>query len=176
DAQLAYLDLPFDYRGETDAEPGPKVKLSARFAGDHYTWPARIVRTEGAIDERSRMIHVVAQVDDPYGRSEDADRPPLVVGLFVDAEISGRHLSGVVTLPTSVLRDDVVWVVDQEDRLRSRRVELIRRERDRIVLSSGFVQGDRVVVSRLRSPIDGVFVRVEATTAQPEALTATELP
>ena len=44
------------------------------------------------------MIHAVARVEDPYGRSDDLDRPPLAVGLFVDAEIRGRTVSNVVKL------------------------------------------------------------------------------
>ena len=91
-----YLDLPLAYRrdggdaagGEgsalrngADAEvaspsltkPGPAVSLHAEFAGRTHTWRGFIVRTEGEIDAKSRMVNVVARVEDPYGRDTAGD-------------------------------------------------------------------------------------------------------
>ena len=90
DSELAFVDLPLNYRGEQSSARGPEVVLRAEFAGRVHEWLGRIVRTEGEIDPRSRMVHAVARVADPYGRGDDPDRPPLAAGLFVEAEIRGR--------------------------------------------------------------------------------------
>ena len=55
DDQLAFVHLPLDYRGDSRSKPGPRVKLSADFAGRRHEWWGRIVRTEGEIDPQSRM-------------------------------------------------------------------------------------------------------------------------
>ena len=89
DDELAYVELPLHYRGERQRKKGPRVTLKADFAGETFKWTGEIVRTEGEIDPGSRMVHAVAQVQNPYGRGDDPDRPPLAVGLYVEAEIQG---------------------------------------------------------------------------------------
>jgi RND family efflux transporter MFP subunit len=160
DEDLAYLDLPLIYRGGKDEQPGPAVMLTADFAGREYSWQGRIVRTEGEIDPASRLVHVVARVKNPYGRGEDPDRPPLAVGLYVRAEIDGRIAKDVAALPRAALRgDDTVLVVDDENRLRFRKVRILRRTRETVVIGSGLSQGERVCVSPLEAVTDGMKVR-----------------
>ncbi len=171
DSQLAFLDLPLLYDGGDDATHEAKVLLHADFAGRRHTWEGRVVRTEGEIDPRTRMVHVVAQVEAPYARSE-AGRPPLKAGLFVDAEILGRADEDVVLLPRAALREgDRVWVVDDETRLRWRPVEVLRADRDTVVISGGLERGERVCISALEAAVDGMPVRVRdaAGTAHADA-------
>ncbi len=161
DAQLAFLDLSLDFRGSSGGVEGPEVTWSADFAGGRHTWVGRIVRVEGEIDSRTRMVHLVGRVEDPYGRVGDVRRPPLAVGLFVEAEIFGRRVEDVVVLPRSVLRGgDEVLVVDVEDRLRFRRVGVVRADAEGVVIGSGLLEGERVCVSPLDAVVDGMRVRV----------------
>lgn len=160
DADVGFLDLPLDYRGEERQGDGPAVELRARFAGDEHRWQGRIVRTEGEIDPRTRMVHAVARVEDPYGRGAEGDRPPLAVGMFVDAEISGRTVPGTIVVPRAALRDgNSVLVVDGDGRLRPRAVEVLRLDRDVAVLRSGVAPGERVCVSQVEAFTDGMRVR-----------------
>jgi RND family efflux transporter MFP subunit len=158
DDDLAFIDLPLVNRIELGEQSQPIVELSARFAGASRTWQGRVVRTEGEIDPRSRMIHAVARVEKPYEPAEG--QPPLAVGLFVDAEILGREVRDVVIVPRSAIYPgDLVHVIDAEDRLRIRSIEVLRREQDRAVVSSGLEDGERVAVSRLAIPVEGMQVR-----------------
>lgn len=160
DDQLAFLDLPMGYRGERNGSNGPEVVLRAEFAGRVHEWRGRIVRTEGEIDSRSRMVHAVARVKDPYRRSQDRDRPPLAVGLFVEAEILGRRADAVAVFPRSVIRDgDQVLVVDGDDRVRFRKVEILRTTQREVIVSSGLEAGERVCLSALTAVTDGMRVR-----------------
>ena len=163
DADAAFLKLPIDYRDEGAAESGPNVLLEARFAGGTYTWQGRIVRTEGELDPKTHMIHAVARIEDPYGRRHDPDQPPLAVGLFVNATIEGIEVDGVIALPRSALRGgDQMVVVDSEGRLRKRRVDLLRRDRDRVWVRSGLAAGERVCVTPLAVVVEGMQVTVDA--------------
>lgn len=158
DEDLAYLDLSLRYRGEDKTQPLPGVILRGRFGGDTHTWHGRIVRSEGEIDTRSRMLHLVARVEDPYGR-RDA-RPPLAVGMFVEAEIEGRVLTDVLDLPRSALRaDDRILVVDAEDRIRMRAVGVLRHDGERVIARARLAAGERLCVSRLENATDGMLVR-----------------
>jgi len=158
DDDLAYLDLPLWHREDETAE-GPEVLLSARFAGGQHTWRGRIVRTEGEIDARTRMVHVVARVEDPYAPSDD--RPPLAVGLFVEARIQGRQAEGVYVVPRAALRPaGTLYVIDADERLRIRTVEVLRSTREQVIVGTGLADGDRVVVSPFDAAVDGMHVRV----------------
>ena len=160
DDDLAYIDLPLDYRGETASNRGPRVTLMASFAGRTFEWRGRIVRTEGEIDRRSRMVHAVVSVKDPYGRGDDPDRPPLAAGLFVAAEIEGRPVREVAVIPRSAVRgDDQVLVVTDDDRLHFRTIEILRRKQDRVIVASGLSEGERMCVSPLSAVTDGMRVR-----------------
>jgi RND family efflux transporter MFP subunit len=160
DRELSYLDLPLDF-SDTTGERGPEVELSAEFAGSRQAWRGRVVRTEGEIDPRSRTVNVVVRVVDPYGRLTDGDHVPLAVGLFVEAEIRGREVPDAVVLPRSALREsERVLVVDEESRLRFRPVDVLRIQRDEVVIGEGLATGERVCVSPLAAPVDGMDVRV----------------
>ena len=98
DEQLAYLNLPLLYRG-TQNRPGPRVTVRTTFAGETYTWGGRIVRTESEIDPVSRMVYAVAEVRDPYAVGSDPTRPPLSVGMYIEADIQGRKFADVAVLP-----------------------------------------------------------------------------
>ena len=178
DRELRFLDLPLGMTpGESEGQEaaGPEVRLHAEFASEQRSWLGRIVRTEGEIDARSRMVNIVARVADPYGRhTEEGNgaRAPLAVGLFVEAEIAGRPVEGVYALPRSVLRsgergaESHVYVVDPESRLRTRPVVLLRTEGERVIIGAGIAPGDRVMISPLLGVVDGMRVRVAGDPAE----------
>lgn len=157
--QLAYLDYSLNFRNETQA--GPETILRTTFAGRRYAWSGRIVRVEGEIDPRTRMVTLVARVENPYARGGDPDRLPLAVGLFVKAEILGRQVENIVVLPRSAIRGrDRVLVVDNENRLRFRTVDILRASVGEVVVRSGLDQGERVCTSPLDAVVDGMRVRI----------------
>ena len=161
DADAAFLRLPALYRNDAAASDGPSVQLEAQFADKVYTWQGRIVRTEGELDPKTRMIHAIARVEDPYGRRDDPNQPPLSVGLFVNARIDGIEIEDVIALPRTALRGpSSVVVVDEFDRLRWRRVDILRRDHNRVWIRSGIESGDRVCISPLAVVVDGMEVEI----------------
>ena len=163
DRELAFLDLvnPFEEGNRDETKEGPVVLLRAEFAGVRNEWTGRLVRTTAEIDPRSRTVTVVARVDDPYGRSPTGPAVPLPVGLFVEAEISGREIEDAIVLPTTALREGArVYVVDDEGRIRFRDVEVLRNRRNEVVVRNGLQAGERVAITPLRGAVEGMRVRV----------------
>jgi RND family efflux transporter MFP subunit len=160
-AQLQFLDLPLTYPDTGQAAAGPSVTLSAHFAGKTHSWQGRIVRTEGVLDDKTGMLYAVAEVRDPYAYRPD--RPPLAAGLFVQAEIAGRERRDLIDIPRAALHGGYqVYVVDRDNRLRQRRVEVLRADADRIVLGKGLQPGERVLVAGIELPIEGMQVAIQA--------------
>ncbi len=158
-AKLAYLDLP----GLEGYGLGYSIDLSAEVAGDRTHWPATLHRTEGVFDERSRVLYLVARVEDPYGRREPT-ATPLRIGTFVDATIPGKSIPGLVRLPRHILRaGNYLWVIDEELRLRNRRVEVLRAGGREMYVSGGLQSGELVSLTLLDQAFAGEAVQVVST-------------
>ncbi len=169
DAELAFLDLRAPgARTTSGQETLPRVHLRATFAGQPAEWIGHVVRTEGAIDLRSRLVNVVARVEDPYRTKSPNGGVPLPVGLFVQAEIEGPEAENVIVVPRYVVRENSrVLVVDGNDRLHTRTVEILRIDRDD-VLVQGPLEGDvRICISALPVVVEGMQVRT-AESREPE--------
>lgn len=135
--------------------PGSPAVVRARIAGSERTWAGRVVRTQGKLDERTRMINVVVRVEKPYVK-----KPPLAVGLFVTVDIEGRTLPKATIIPRSALHEDeVVWVVNAEGRLHFREVDVARFQGDEAIVQAGLEDGERVVTTPLKAVTDGMAVR-----------------
>jgi len=159
--QVALLDLPLNYENTPTIESGgAPVALRARFANKVWEWQGRIVRTDASIDEDSRVVYAVAEIDKPFAREPGSDRPPLSPGLFVSAVISGRQLPDVALLPRSALRTDgTVMVVDDERRARVREVEVLQSDAAQLWVQ-GLERGERVIVGDQVLTVAGMEVTV----------------
>lgn len=170
DLDLAFVDLPdaTEITASGGVESGPAVMLSAVQKGKLREWDARIVRTEGVVDEKSRVTYAVARVNDPYRlRSEGV---PLPVGTFVNATIAGAAAENIIRVPRSVVRgsNELVFV-DDENRIRIREVSIVRGDADYVYIGEGATPGERIVLTALETPVNGMRVRVEGDETDEEA-------
>jgi hypothetical protein len=153
DENLYWFHVPGFTPGD---ERGSVVSVSTRVAGRETFWPGRVVRAEGKLDERTRMINVVIRVDKPY-----ETKPPLAAGLFVTVEIEGRTLENAAMIPRAALRENnVVWVVDKNGQLTFRTVSVARLTPDAALVEGGLKDGEMVVISPLKAVTDGMKVRI----------------
>ncbi|MDX8410403.1 MAG: efflux RND transporter periplasmic adaptor subunit [Mariprofundaceae bacterium] len=169
DEQLAFIDLPEHYRGDgpTATLQRLPVVLRSRLGREVFSWQGAIVRSEGAIDSASRQLFVVAQVDDPYARH--GDTPPLKVGQFVEAEITGRVLRDVFVLPRQVLENgERALVINAERRIERRSVDVVWRDGDRVVVAAGLSTGERVSLTPLPFAANGAAVRIYGEDVKPK--------
>ena len=154
DEDLYWFHVPGFTPGD---KPGSAVNISARVAGIESSWPGRVVRAEGKLDEGTRMINVVIRVNKPYEA-----KPPLAAGLFVTVEIEGRTLENAALIPRAALRENnVVWVVDQNGQLIFRPVNVARLTPEAALVAGGLKDGEMVVVTSLKAVTDGMKVRFQ---------------
>jgi RND family efflux transporter MFP subunit len=156
---LAFLDLPSATR--LDRAHRVAVTLTADGAVTGGEWRAEIVRTEGVVDEASRVIYAVAEVADPYGVLGLSQQAELKMGSFVRAEIQGIRADDVVVLPRAVLRaDDTVLVANDERKLEIRQVTVVRAEPRKAYISDGIEGGELIVTTSMDAPIPGTQLAV----------------
>lgn len=155
DAQLASLGLPIGYTAERGA--ALPVQFSAQVAGQQQRWSGELTRLDAAVDPETRLLYGIAEVHDPYGANASDRGMPLAVGLFVDASIEGRMLEGAVSIPASGLRaGGTVFLVSEAGRLEVRGVTVAHIGADQVLVTQGLSPGERVVISAIRNPIQGM--------------------
>jgi len=164
--ELAFIDLA-GLSGQARAAQKIPVTLTANYQGQQQTWLGHIVRSEDVIDEETGMMMLVAQVPDPFrigtGKSRpsrpESPRVNLPIGLFVEARIEGRWFDDLVVLPDSALfKGSQVAVIDPDNRLRMRTVDILRREQEQVIIRTGVNTDEHVLVSGLHHPVDGMQV------------------
>jgi RND family efflux transporter MFP subunit len=160
DSELAWFDVPLN--GNGDASSVTKADLYANFAGGEHHWEGQLVRTEGQIDPKSRMVHVVAQVKDPF-KTKNSE-PPLVPGMFVRVEIQGKEVKDIYRLPRYAIRQGTeVWVArgaDETKELVVQSVKIVRMDRDFAYVAAGLNEGDFVITSALETVTNGMAIRI----------------
>jgi RND family efflux transporter MFP subunit len=159
DQDLAFVALPDanDIAGSGSAE-GPRVRLSAMQKGRRVEWDARVVRSEGVVDERSRVTYAVARVDDPYRLHSEG--PALPIGTFVSANIVAPDTVDVIRVPRGAIRgaDELIFVGD-DNRLEIRSVDILRTDANYAYLQSGAETGERISLTAIEAPSNGMMVR-----------------
>jgi RND family efflux transporter MFP subunit len=157
DTQLAELNLPMGYMAD-DLALAPAVAFRASMGNRDYRWDGRIVRVDAAVDQNTRLIYATAEVMDPYGLAA-AEGMPMAVGMFVSAEINGAGEQSAYVMPRDALRaNDKVYVINADNKLEIRTVQVLSTSEERVLVSGGVQSGDRVVTSTLPNAVDGMDV------------------
>ena len=154
DTELSYLGLPLAYEEEKPFT-GPKVKFLSTVSNKTFEWEGRIVRTAGSIDPPTRLVYVYAEVINPYQQS-----PPLAIGMFVDAIIEGKTIKDGFLVPNSAINNNSnIYVIDINDNLEIREIEVLGTENDYVILKGEIYEGERVVVSPLNNAKIGMALK-----------------
>lgn len=157
DSQLAELSLPIGFMA--NATNAPVVQFSANVGNKIHSWSGRIVRTNAAMDKDTRMVYAIAEVEDPYGLGSDRGSP-MAVGMFVHADIAGVNSRSAMVLPRLALRNaNKVYVVNDDNRLEIRSVDVLSTSPERVLVTAGVEAGEKVVTSTIPAAIDGMEVR-----------------
>ena len=147
DQDLRFVALPgaADVR-DTGSAAGPDVTLSAIRKGELQSWPATVARTEGVVDESSRVTYAVAIVADPYRLQDDGEVLP--VGTFVSASISGISLDNVFRVPRAVLKGaDQLLFASASDEIEIRTVNVLRSDAEHVFINGNVSAGDRLILT-----------------------------
>ena len=156
---LEFIDLPEQYRFDSEraGEP-PSVALRSDLANDSR-WAGRLVRTEGAIDTVSRQLHVVAQIDDPFG-TVTPDATPIKIGQYVTAIIEGEMLPDALVVPNETIYQGAYMYVVEDGLMQRRNVTVAWQNDVESVIDDGLIAGDLVVTTPLGQVTSGTRVNI----------------
>jgi RND family efflux transporter MFP subunit len=153
---LAVLSIP----GVAGASEGAVARVADRLAGTGAR-AGRVIGMEGELDTQTRTAMLLVEVPRPLDPEQGL---PLLAGTFVEAELSGVMLEDVVRVPRpAVVEGDRVWIVGPGGTLERRTVRIAWRTREEVIVREGLAPGERVVVSPLSLPVEGMKVEVTGT-------------
>ncbi len=167
-SKLAWFDVP----GIGGAKKGAMATIRQRAGREVIERQGRVVRLMGDLDQRGRMARVLVEIKDPLGLAANSrksavgetrpSRPklPLLLGSFVEVEIEGRTINGAISVSREALHNgDEVWVMSPDRRLDIKKVDVVWRRRDSVIVSSGLDDGALVITSPVPAPVQGMKIR-----------------
>ena len=159
---LPFIDLPEVYRYEETAEHVGGVKIRSELDGS-ATWDAQLVRTEGAIDESARQLHVIAQIIDPFSINREG-QTPIKIGQYVTAELRGKMAADVLVIPNAAIYQGSYVYIVHEEILQRRDVEITWQNDKDAIITPGIEHGDALVTTVLGQVTSGIRVSIAGAT------------
>jgi RND family efflux transporter MFP subunit len=157
DRQASLIELPTNYQNNQKAN-FPSVILRNSVGEQTYEWQGTIVRTDASIDIESRMTYAVAEVQNPFKADSSVKRPPLNIGLFVQAEISGKTITNAITIPKdAVYKGDQILVLNELDQVDYQTISVVQTGTNNVT-AVGITPGTRIVSTRIPLAIAGMKV------------------
>jgi hypothetical protein len=121
-------------------------------------WAARFARVRENLDPETRTLGIVFVIDDPYSQVIPGQRPPPVRGTFCEVELRSQKKIQQVIIPRAALHDGHLYVVDDNNRLTRRAVEVSFAQSSFVAIASGLAEHEIVVVSDPTPAVEGMLV------------------
>jgi membrane fusion protein (multidrug efflux system) len=144
--------------------PPPQVKLLLE-DGSEFPDAAKLTFVDNAVDTNTGTVRVRAVLQNKAAK--------LIPGQFLRARVEGVSLGQVVAIPRKAIMSGpqgaMVWIVDGENKVQPRPVQVGRSMGNTVVITNGLAAGDRYVVEgvmKLRAP--GTPVNPVSADASPQ--------
>ena len=129
--------------------------------GTQRTWNGRVSRIKAEMDDRTRTLPIVVEVDEASSTAENQGSLRLRPGMFVSVKIKGKAVDQAFVLPRHVVYPgDIVYTVE-DNRLKIKPVNILRAYKDSVIVSQGLSAGDHIIKTPLSAATDGMLVRVK---------------
>jgi RND family efflux transporter MFP subunit len=148
--RLGWINLPSATRPE-----GSKAEI---VSGDSVR-QGRVVRLLPSLEDEGRMARVLITVRDPFNLEGLPGVKPLLLGSYVSVRIEGNDLKDVIAVPRTAFRDNSrVWVLTADGTLDIRPVAPVWKDEESIVVEKGIKPGERIVMTDLAAPVQGMLL------------------
>ena len=155
DNDLQFLSIPMDGRKLNPSEQA-SVVIQSFYKGKTQSWEGKLERVDGVIDPITRMINLIAVFKNDF---IETDKPNLPIGLFVEAKIDGITLKNIFEIPiNSISKDNEVYIVDKDNQLELRKLTVLKKYSEFVIIKDGLKAGERIVTSKLSTASNGIKV------------------
>ena len=153
------IDLTADAMATMRTIFNVEVIVRMRTGDFEVEWAGRFDRVREQLDPQTRTVQIVVVVEKPYSKVIPGKQPPLAPGMFCEVELRGKPLAGRIVIPRSSRRGGQVYVVNGENRLQRRAVEVAMVQGGFLVIRSGLQAGELLVLTVPTLAIEGMLVQ-----------------
>ena len=144
-------------RARTVDAPGSEAKIVQQVGQETIERRAEVIRQLPDLDAGGAMARLLLNIDNPLGEPGDL---PLLLGSFVDVAIAAQPIDDAIRLPRVALRNGRnVYVMNDQDLLEIRDVQIAWTEPDAVLITGGLEPDERVVISRIATPVPNMLLR-----------------
>ncbi len=155
DAENLMVRLPFSLDDFSQIPEGPSVELFTEIGGVKYEWKGEVLWDLGEVEQATVSAYLLVKVS-PNDSAAERFRLP-TPGLFLKARVTGASVAGVVQVPRSAMRGrDKIGILNEEGELEFRTLTIARGTSDAIYATAGVKDGERVVLTKIELPVEGM--------------------
>jgi RND family efflux transporter MFP subunit len=159
-------------RVRTADTPGSEVRIIQHVGQETIERPGEVIRHLPDLDPGGAMARLLVSIENPLGKRGDL---PLLLGSFVDVAIGAQPIDNAIRLPRVALRNGrSVYVMNDHDLLEIRDVQIAWTEPDAVLITGGLSADDRVITSRIATPVPNMLLRTAASTPNAPAADPSE--
>lgn len=167
-SQLPFIQLP----SQAGDPPVPVILTDALRDPSRpaeHQWQANIIRTEGTLDENSRELFAIAQIQDPFSLSSDL--PELRIGQPLRAAIKGVILEDVFVIPRNTMRGlNHIYLIEKETpKIVKKDIIPIWSNNQVLIVKNDLTPGDWLAISPLPYTPNGAPVQIIQQTTEQQA-------
>ncbi len=155
--RLSWITIP---QKQGDPASTAHIQYARRFKKE-----GKVIRLMGDLSEEGRMARILIEVNDPLGLDQEKNLlPPLLIGDYVHVRIEGDILENVYQIPRTALRDNAfIWIMNENSNLEIKEIQPIWREVDTVLIDGGIKPGERLVITDLSAPVEGMPLQLETS-------------
>lgn len=157
-------------------EKGSNVKVIQEngYEGKHTVREGSVYKLLGDLDPKGRMARILITIQDPLNLQGQGTGPAvqknqsekILLGSFVKVRIDAGSIDDVYVIPRQALREgNRLWLINSEGVVSFREVKILWRRIDELLIDTNLVPEERIILSRLQSPVAGMIVRDESRNA-----------
>jgi RND family efflux transporter MFP subunit len=159
-------------RVRTADEPGSEAKILQQVGQETIERPGEVIRQLPDLDPGGAMARLLLNIENPLGQQGDL---PLLLGSFVDVAIGAQPIDDAIRLPRVALRNGRnVYVMNDANLLEIREVQIAWTEPDAVLVTGGLGPNERVITSRISTPVPNMLLRTAAPTPEAAPTDASE--
>ena len=152
------------FPGKTGEEGSPAlIVLTQGYGGKSSIREGSLFKLLPDLDPKSRKARLLVTIQDPFNLQQqetDKQQEKILLGSYVKVRIDAGVLDNVYVIPRTALREgDRLWLVNGEGRLDIREVTVLWRRVDEVLVDTQLAPDERIITSRLQSPIPGMAIR-----------------
>jgi RND family efflux transporter MFP subunit len=157
-SQLRWITIP----GTPDEMGSPVRLFQENVWGKERFRTGRVVRLLTDLEPEGRMARLLVAIQDPLNLQEkNKQLPRVLIGSYLRAEIQGQELNRLAKVDRRWIHDkDTVWLMNTDNALEIRPVTIAYRGQHDVFISEGLETGDRLVVTDISAPTQGMPLRL----------------